>query len=439
ISDKIHGIQANTREAAFANSEIAKAISRINQSNQEITLSVEQQNKTVHAISDAINTVAQGAASVTQNAGELNFAAQEVARSAQEAALGTAEVARTASEVAAGAESVARESSSAEDMSKAIRISAEATESAANSVQLKMQEANKIARQAQGSAKQFERMGSVLQDMTGALFASHMEMNTGNPIFHMRQIKGEFLATQALLEQVIQGRRPADGKILSEPSQTQLGQWLDSPQAGEFQPRSMLDEVRGLHQEIHQHAQQAIAIIAERGWEGQEAADLALQQFLDGRKKLFSLLNKVYLSSTASKESHRIFFPWVEELNTNVVSVDADHRKLVDMVNDLHLAMKEEEGSTKVGTIISGLVDYAQTHFGREIDMLKRHGYPDLKNHGEKHDRLVEKLKDLANRYNQGEFTVVMDLLSFTKEWLVGHILHTDMLYVDHVKQRGQA
>lgn len=438
ISDKIHGIQANTREAAYANSEIGKAISRINQSNVEITLSVEQQNRTVHTISDAINTVAESAASVTQNASELNFAAQEVARSAQEAALGTAEVARTASEVASGAESVARESSSAEEMSKAIRSSAEATETASKTVQEKMNAATKIAQQALGSAMQFQRMGAVLQDMTGALFASHMEMNTGTPLFHMRQIKGDLLVTQALLEQIIQGRTPADQKALPKMIESPLGQWLQSPQAQEFQPRHLVNDVKSVFDKLHDHARQAITIMAEQGWDGRDLASQMLQQFLTSRKELFTLLNRMYLANSGHKDQRRIFFQWNKELETNIQFVDDDHRKLVDMVNTLHQAMKDEEGSTKVAAIIDGFVSYAETHFSREINMLREHGYPDVNNHGNKHDLLVNELKTLASRYTQGEFTVVMDLLALAKDWLVGHIMHTDMLYVDHVKQRGQ-
>lgn len=438
ISDKIHGIQANTGEATFANTEIGKAISRINQSNVEITLSVEQQNKTVHAISDAINTVAQSAAAVTQNASELNYAAQEVARSAQEAAMGTAEVARTAAEVASGAESVARESASAEEMSNAIRSSAEATENAAKMVREKMVDATKIAQQALGSALQFQRMGAVLQDMTGALFAARMEMNTGAPLFEMRLIKGDFLAVQALLEQMIQGRLSADVKKLPELNDTPVGKWLNGPQAADFQPKSMVEELKKLVGESHRYAREAVAIVAKKGWQGRDEADAALQQFLENRKKLFTLLNKIYMARSSVADDMRLFFPWTASLDTTVQFVDEDHRKLVDIVNSLHRAMKEEEGTSKVGAIIDSLVSYAETHFGREMDMLKRHNYPEVVSHSEMHDRLVAKIKNLSEKYRQGEFTVAMDLLSFAKEWLVGHILNTDMRYVDHVKGRGQ-
>ncbi len=438
ISDKIHGIQANTREAAFANDEIGKAISRINQSNVEITLSVEQQNKTVHAISEAINTVAQSAASVTRNAGELNFAAQEVARSAQEAALGTAEVARTAAEVASGAESVARESSAAETMSKEIRASAETTEVASKTVQEKMIDANRVAQQALGSALQFQRMGTVLQDMTGALFAARMEMNTGTPAFEMRLIKGGLLATQALLEQTVQGRMPPDLKNLGEPKNSPLGEWLSTPQAASFQPRHMLDELKELYSESHYLSSQTITIIAEKGWDGRDAAGAVLEKFLANRKKLFTLLNKMYMASTTDTEHARSFFPWSKELVTTIAFVDDDHRKLVEMVNSLHLAMKDEEGSAKVEKIIDGLVSYAETHFSREVEMLRKFSYPELDGHMVKHDLLVARLKELSEKYRHGEFTVVMDLLTLAKDWLVEHILRTDMLYVDHVKQRGQ-
>lgn len=438
ISDKIHGIQANSREAASANSEIGKAISRINQANTEITLSVDQQNSTIHSISEAITTVAQSAASVTQNASELNMAAQEVARSAQEAALGTAEVARTAAEVASGAESVAKESSAADAMSQEIRNSAQSTEMASKVVQDKMEDAIKISQQALGSAIQFQRMGAVLQDMTGALFAAQMEMNTGTPQFEMRQIKGSLLTTQALLEQIIQERIIPDLKLLGEPHDSPLGQWLASPQAADFQYKNMVNDAKTLHKNLHQHAQHALSIMAEKGWDGRNEANQVLQQFLDDRKKLFTLLNKIYLANSETTDNKRLFFPWNKSLETSIQFVDKDHRELVDMVNSLHLAMKEEEGSSKVGSIMDSLVTYTEKHFSREIEMLTKHGYPDLKNHCGEHDRLVAQLKNLSTKYHQGEFTVVMDLLVLAKDWLVQHILHTDMRYIDHVKQRGQ-
>ncbi|MBF0133963.1 MAG: bacteriohemerythrin [Magnetococcales bacterium] len=438
ISDKIHGIQANTREAASANSEIGKAIARINQSNAEITLSVDQQNSTIHAISEAITTVAQSAASVTQNASELNMAAQEVARSAQEAALGTAEVARTAAEVASGAEEVAKESSSAETMSQAIRNSAETTEAASKVVQEKMEDAIKISHQTLGSAIQFQRMGAVLQDMTGALFAARMEMNTGVPLFKMRQVKGHLLTMQALLEQIIQERIIPDAKLLGEPHDSPLGRWFPSPQATEFPYKTMIDDAKTLHQELHQHAQQVLSIMTEKGWDGRDEANQALQHFLDKRKTLFTLLNKIYLANPENSTKTRPFFPWSKELETTIQFVDHDHHELVDLVNALHLAMKEEEGSSKVGAVMDGLVAYTEKHFAREMDMLRKYSYPDIKNHSGEHDRLVSQLKDLSTKYHQGEFTVIMDLLVIAKSWLTEHILRTDMRYVEHVKQQGQ-
>ncbi|MGB8601663.1 MAG: hemerythrin domain-containing protein, partial [Rhizomicrobium sp.] len=57
---------------------------------------------------------------------------------------------------------------------------------------------------------------------------------------------------------------------------------------------------------------------------------------------------------------------WNENLSVGVDSIDADHKKLVGMVNDLFDGVKEGKGIETVGHILDGLIAYTVEHFDRE-------------------------------------------------------------------------
>ncbi|MBF0453199.1 MAG: bacteriohemerythrin [Magnetococcales bacterium] len=435
IHDKIQGIQSSTGEVADANRQIGAVISRINLSNQEITYSVEQQNSTMQTISEAMNGVAQGAAEVTRNASELNTAASEVARAAQEAASGTAEVAQTASIVAASAEAVAAASTEASQQADNIKSSMFEVKGASNEVQAKMDEAGKIAEQAQGSAYLFERMGDILQGMTGALFAAQIEMETGKPPFDLRGFKSAHLQLQSQLEQAIPGRLKLEISDLSTAEGCILGQWIASGEGEElFGQNSFFAELVEAHDAVHAEARNTLQIINQKGREGRSEADEALSRFLEARDIVFNRINRLYLGESAETEP-QLYFNWSEELETGIEFVDYDHQILVGMVNDLHQALKQERGSDALEKILSALAQYTVEHFAREEKIFDQFNYPDTEAHKKEHKKLVDMVVQLIEQFKAGEFTVAMDLMLAAKDWLIKHIMHTDMNFAPFMKK----
>ncbi len=437
IEDKIFGIRDNTTEVADANKQIGEAIDQIYQSNQEITLTVEQQHDTIQNISQAMNEVAQGAAEVTRNAGELNTAASEVARAAQEAASGTAEVAQTAAVVASSAESVAAASGEASAQAANVKASMTAVENATNEVQQKMEEANTIAEQARGSAFLFARMGDILQGMSGALFAAQIEMETEEPPFDMRAFKTAHLVIQSKLEQAIPGRIKLQPSDFASAQDCLLGQWIQSGKGEEMFGNSVLyRELIAAHDKVHDLTLSTLAIINEKGWDGRHEADAELRKFLAERDIVFDRINRLYLGEDENTVP-TLFFPWTEDLDTGIGFVDHDHKVLVRMVNDIHQALKTEKGAEAIEKILNELAKYTVEHFGREEEIFDKYGYADVKEHKEKHVKLVNTVNELIERFKQGEFTVAMDLMTVAKSWLIQHIQGTDMKYVPFMKKHN--
>ncbi|MBF0154173.1 MAG: hemerythrin family protein [Magnetococcales bacterium] len=114
---------------------------------------------------------------------------------------------------------------------------------------------------------------------------------------------------------------------------------------------------------------------------------------------------------------------WSEELSVGVEAIDADHRKLVSLVNELFSAFFIGVGDEAVGAILTEVIDYTRHHFAREEALLNRLGSSDLAYHAEEHRQLTEQVLAISC---QGASALSEDVLLFLREWLAHHIMGTD-------------
>ncbi|MBF0340187.1 MAG: bacteriohemerythrin [Magnetococcales bacterium] len=436
ISERIGRIQVNTREATEANTSVASSIDRINEANREITDSVEVQSEAMVTISNSMDDVAKAAGEVTRSALELGSAAQEVARAAQEAAAGTGEVAQSASAVAVAAESMAEKTRHAQVLSNDIMNSTQTTMDASAVVQENMREASAVVAMTRGSSTQFARMGEVLQDMCGALYAAQAEADLGTPMFDMRATKGFFLNWHSKMEQAIPGRIKLPESQWLKPDHSPLHAWIQATAETPYGKTQRFEEMHLIHGKILAKASETLHLIQKVPEEGPDNADKRLLEYLSMIKKLFSLLDILYLENGKEITEDVEFFPWTSNLDTGMKDIDDDHKKLVAMVNQIHKLLKESAGKDAISKIITELADYTHFHFGREEKLLEKHHYPEIVPHKEKHVKLLNEVSDLVKKFDSGDFAAPMDLLTLAKTWLVQHILRTDMRYVQYFKEQ---
>jgi hemerythrin len=131
------------------------------------------------------------------------------------------------------------------------------------------------------------------------------------------------------------------------------------------------------------------------------------------------------------------YFPWQNEYSVNIKQIDDQHKKLVSMVNELYDAMQKGQGREIIGKILSGILDYAKTHFTTEEQLMKIHAYADYAAHKKEHDDLTAKAVDFAKRYNQGNQNLALQVGTFLKEWLMNHIIGMDKKYSSFLNGKG--
>lgn len=133
------------------------------------------------------------------------------------------------------------------------------------------------------------------------------------------------------------------------------------------------------------------------------------------------------------------FFPWTEELVTDIAQVDEQHKWLVDASNRLHDEVSRPEPDNEaVGEILFGLVDYTYNHFIMEEELFARLGYPEADTHQAQHNAFTEKISCLLERYESGE-GVTLEAMDLLKVWLTEHIMKTDKAYVSFFREQGVA
>lgn len=124
-----------------------------------------------------------------------------------------------------------------------------------------------------------------------------------------------------------------------------------------------------------------------------------------------------------------MLFQWSDDYSVKVPSIDAQHQRLVAMLNDLHDGMSSGHGAEVLTPILAGLIDYTAQHFAHEETLFAQYGYPDAAEHIAEHRQLVAQVLAFKAKVESKQATINMELMRFLKDWLIKHILGSDMRY----------
>ncbi|MEK7990993.1 MAG: bacteriohemerythrin [Thiotrichaceae bacterium] len=124
---------------------------------------------------------------------------------------------------------------------------------------------------------------------------------------------------------------------------------------------------------------------------------------------------------------------WTEALQLGLADIDTQHKKLVDIINQLDDAINAGQATQSLGDILGSLLDCAKVHFEYEEGMLQAKGYKVYPAHKAEHDALTEKLGFMHQAFIADQASDAQQVLMFLKIWLQEHIMETDKAYVEFV------
>ena len=128
---------------------------------------------------------------------------------------------------------------------------------------------------------------------------------------------------------------------------------------------------------------------------------------------------------------------WSDRYSVGIGRIDAEHQKLVALVNELYAAILENKQAAVLGKILDGVAAYTVSHFSAEEGLMKRSGYPDFARHKAEHDKLVVQVKQLQAELRAGKPALSQEVMNFLQTWLLSHILGMDKKYSSHLQKAG--
>jgi hemerythrin-like metal-binding protein len=136
------------------------------------------------------------------------------------------------------------------------------------------------------------------------------------------------------------------------------------------------------------------------------------------------------------KEQHH-FVIWKDEYSVGVESLDNDHKKLLNLINQLQASIHYKTGEKFEKETLKEIVAYTKYHFEREEKLLEDAGYLSLEAHKKTHREMINKIDDFMQDYDNRGHKALEIVANFLKSWLIKHINGTDQAYTATLKKKG--
>lgn len=131
------------------------------------------------------------------------------------------------------------------------------------------------------------------------------------------------------------------------------------------------------------------------------------------------------------------FMNWNAALSVNIESIDEQHKKIIDMINELHDTVKQGSKRETMDDALVRLSVYTVKHFIYEESLFKKHGYVFQKEHKKEHDELAERVTEFHKKHTIQKEEIGEDLLEFFKDMMCNHITTFDQQYIDFFSGHG--
>jgi hemerythrin-like metal-binding protein len=128
------------------------------------------------------------------------------------------------------------------------------------------------------------------------------------------------------------------------------------------------------------------------------------------------------------------FISWSSQLEVPNDTINQQHKKLIQKVNELHDAFYA--GKADPAGVMMFLVNYIAEHFATEEKLMVQYDYPATEAHRVAHQELRNDVTDRAQAYIGGADIDPEELLQFLKGWLTNHILGMDKQLAEFVRQQ---
>jgi hemerythrin len=132
------------------------------------------------------------------------------------------------------------------------------------------------------------------------------------------------------------------------------------------------------------------------------------------------------------------YLAWSEDLDTKIPEIDAQHRVMIDHINQVVRAAAQPDDTrdaTAVGNALQELIDCVQEHFRFEEKLLEMIEFPTREEHQGSHRDVIAWLEERRDTLVNAEAADSRSIAEGLAQWLVEHIRHDDLDFGPMVRE----
>lgn len=116
------------------------------------------------------------------------------------------------------------------------------------------------------------------------------------------------------------------------------------------------------------------------------------------------------------------YLDWNSTFHTGIASIDYDHRRLIEMLNEIHDLIEQSAERCTISDELADFYAFAEGHFALEKKLMQDENLPDLQERRDIHHRLLDQVREIMDGYEDGIYQPAERLPETLKIWLVGAI-----------------
>lgn len=131
-------------------------------------------------------------------------------------------------------------------------------------------------------------------------------------------------------------------------------------------------------------------------------------------------------------------FKWTKANAVFLPEIDAEHRNVIRLAEELQQALAAGAESARVQTLLESLVAVIEEHFSHEEQLMKAAACASYQWHRQQHDTARKQAKHFVALVRKGDAEAPAEFLEFLRHWLKDHMGLTDVMMGAQLRNRGR-
>lgn len=130
-------------------------------------------------------------------------------------------------------------------------------------------------------------------------------------------------------------------------------------------------------------------------------------------------------------------FIWTSEDSVGVEIIDDQHKRFVDIINELNAAIAQTKTRDMLTGIFSELMGYMDIHFATEEKYFDEYNYPESEAHKKAHAEFKKGITKIYEDYVDNLEVLSFTLIDYLENWLLKHTKNMDKRYTKCFNDHG--